>query len=169
MSIPGGFPRNGVFSGSKTFNLKKFFLERYLCRGRAPNEHFMSKPAPKRGYPFFDSISLLGECPIFSGAQNVESNFRCHNENLTQHSGHRKKLGTRRAAKSNQNRGTPRLGRVLEGRGVCHSPSDKLPPLFLSPKKTRRTFEKLGALSHETSYFRIFCRKKSSNRSTLLT
>ena len=113
MSIPGGFPRNGVFSGSKTFNIKKFFLERYLCRGRAPNEHFMSKPAPKRGYPYFDSISLLGECPIFSGAQNVESNFRCHNENLTQHSGHRKKLGTRRAAKSNQNRGTPTLGQVL--------------------------------------------------------
>ena len=113
MSIPGGFPRNGVFSGSKTFNLKKFFLERYLCRGRAPNEHFMSKPAPKRGYPYFDSISLLGECPIFAGAQNVESNFRCGNGNLTQHFEHRKKLGIRGTAKSNQSRGTPTLRQVL--------------------------------------------------------
>ena len=33
VSLPGGFPRNGVFSGCKTFNIKKFFLQRYLCRG----------------------------------------------------------------------------------------------------------------------------------------
>ena len=130
--------------------------------------HFLPKPVQKWGYPYFDSIPLFGERPIFSGAQNVESNFRCHNENLSRHFGHQKKLGIRRTAKSNQNRGTPSLGRVLEGRGVCHSPSDKLPPTFWPPKKTRRTFEKLGALSHKTSYFRVFRTKKSSSRSPLL-
>ena len=129
---------------------------------------FTPKPVPRWGYPYFNSISLVGECPIFSGPDFRESNFCCHYENLTQPFGHRKKLGIRRTAKSNQNRGTPSLGRVLEGRGVCHSPSDKLPPTFWPPKKIRRTFEKLGALSHKRSYFRIFRRKKSSSRSPLL-
>ena len=75
--------------------------------------HLTPKPVPKRGFPDFDSISPFGECPIFPGPDCCESNFCCHYENLTQPFGHRKKLGIRRTAKSNQNRGTPSLGQVL--------------------------------------------------------
>ena len=72
----------------------------YPCR-RPPHLQFMSEPAPKWGYPYFDSISLVGECPIFSGARKVESNFRSGNRNLTHENLAQKKLGTRRQAKSN--------------------------------------------------------------------
>ena len=74
--------------------------------------HFTPKPVLKRGFPHFDSTPLFGECPIFPGPVFGETNFCCHNENLTRPFGHRKKLGIGRTAKSNQNRGTPTLRQV---------------------------------------------------------
>ena len=114
-AIPGESPRNGHPRSGKDrpqiFRAKK--IKWKPSRRRPPNLHFMAKPAPKWGYPYFDLISLFGECPIFSGARKVESNFRSGNRNSTHKNPACEKLGTRRTAKSNQNMGTPPLGQVL--------------------------------------------------------